>query len=171
MGKPSRPLPPLELLKDRFYISEDSPSGLRNKQMLSSRALKDAVAGCKAHTGYYYVGINSVLYLAHRVAYALLTGEDPGEMEVDHEKGKDVDALKLRKATSGQNNCSVRPRKGKKYKGVTLKPNGRWRAVITKDKQDYHLGYFATLKEACDAYDRKALELHGEFAVLNNFVE
>ncbi len=167
MGKPARPLPSLELLKERFYISEDSPSGLRNKRRLSSRAGKDEPTGCRHSSGYYFVRIEGVNYLAHRIAYALLTDEDPGASEVDHELGKDVDGLKLRKATSSQNNCNARPRKGKRFKGVRLMPNRRWRAEIAKDKKSYHIGYFATEEEAAAAYNEKALELHGDFAVLN----
>ena len=43
----------------------------------------------------------------------------------------------------------------------------KWIAEITKDYKKLYIGCFATLKEACDAYDEKARELHGEYAWLN----
>jgi leucyl aminopeptidase (aminopeptidase T) len=38
---------------------------------------------------------------------------------------------------------------------------------IQKDKKVYCLGHYKTPEEAARAYDKKAIELHGEFALLN----
>jgi hypothetical protein len=64
-----------------------------------------------------------------------------------------------------------------KYKGVGRYLNKRdasgrpWRSTICKTvngkKMHFYLGNFATQKEAARAYDEKARELYGEFAVLN----
>jgi len=43
----------------------------------------------------------------------------------------------------------------------------KWRSVIKSDSVTYDLGKFDCQKEAAKAYDDKAVELHGEFAVLN----
>jgi hypothetical protein len=54
------------------------------------------------------------------------------------------------------------------YKGVTYYPRyGLYRAYIGKEGRRYHLGYFADADEAAEAYNSKAMELHGEFAGLN----
>ena len=57
------------------------------------------------------------------------------------------------------------------YKGVygRFKSDGSisWRAVIKKNNKIYNLGSFTTEEEAAQAYDTKAEELHGGYAVLN----
>ncbi len=54
------------------------------------------------------------------------------------------------------------------YKGVSLfGRDSKWKAQIQVDGKKRHLGYFDDKIEAAKAYDRAALELHGEFAVLN----
>jgi hypothetical protein len=53
------------------------------------------------------------------------------------------------------------------YKGVS-KYGDKWRASIEARGQAFKLGSFPTPEEAARAYDAKALELHGEFAYLNN---
>ncbi len=57
-----------------------------------------------------------------------------------------------------------------KYKGVSKIKDRRkkkWVARINVNGNQYNLGYFNTEKEAAEAYNKAALELHGEFAVLN----
>jgi hypothetical protein len=59
-------------------------------------------------------------------------------------------------------NCSS------KYKGVNYNwHSGQWKVSLCCNKIKYHLGYFWDEKEAARAYNRKAFELMGEFAVLN----
>lgn len=55
---------------------------------------------------------------------------------------------------------------GSKYKGV-YKSGNKWRSVIKKKGKRFELGRFNTQEEAAKAYDKKAVELHGEFANLN----
>lgn len=57
-------------------------------------------------------------------------------------------------------------------KGVSWnKKSQKWCARIMSNGKDYIIGLFDTIKEASDAYDAKAIELHGEFARLNNYQE
>jgi hypothetical protein len=43
----------------------------------------------------------------------------------------------------------------------------RWQARITIDRKQHHIGTFDTPEEAARAYDARALEAFGSFAVLN----
>ncbi len=57
-----------------------------------------------------------------------------------------------------------------KHKGVSRRMGHSvkiWSANIGKEGKVYHLGYFKTQKEAARAYNKKAIELYGEFAYQN----
>ncbi len=79
----------------------------------------------------------------------------------------------LRPATRSQNGANAKKmatRNGKpctsKHKGVTF-AQGKYRAVIRCDGKTYQLGSYINEDEAGAAYNRKAIELFGEFALLN----
>lgn len=102
-------------------------------------------------------------YAAHRVAWVMVTGEQPPL--IDH---RDLDRsnnrwVNLRAATPTQNNANWKPR-GPYGKGVTLLKNGRYRAQIGMNRRHYRLGEFKTPEEAHEVYMAKARELFGEFA-------
>lgn len=71
-------------------------------------------------------------------------------------------------ATKQQNCMNKRPRGHKlsKYKGVYIRKN-RWYAVIGHNYKRINIGSFKDEVSAAMAYDKKALELFGEFACLN----
>lgn len=52
------------------------------------------------------------------------------------------------------------------YRGVS--PNGNyWRAYISTNKKQIHLGTYRTKEEAAMVYDKKAREMFGKFSVTN----
>jgi hypothetical protein len=54
------------------------------------------------------------------------------------------------------------------YKGVSFnKEKQKYEAYITANDKRVKLGYFRTAEEGALAYNEKAKELHGEFALLN----
>ncbi len=96
----------------------------------------------------------------------------PKGLFVDHINHNGLDNRKknLRLCTHLENLRNARPRKGgsSKYKGVCWeKAKKRFRAKIQHNRKGIHLGYFKNEIEAAKAYDRKAVELFGEFAYLN----
>jgi hypothetical protein len=61
--------------------------------------------------------------------------------------------------------------KGKsQYKGVNPK-GGKYQATIRHNRKSYSAGYYDTEIEAAKAYNKKAIELHGDKARLNIFNE
>lgn len=107
--------------------------------------------------------------LLHRVILSRILGRDllPDE-EVDHihHNGLDNRRFELRLATSSTNQMNTRlgVRNQSGYKGVSWnKSDNRW-AVFIDHK---FLGNFVDIIEAARAYDRKAIELFGEFANTN----
>ena len=103
----------------------------------------------------------------HRMILGL---ERIDQTESDHKNGNGLDNQRqnVRKATRVQNcrNRSGRQNTKSKYKGVVGRSN-KWRARITVEHKQFHLGYFRTEFAAAKAYDKKAKELFGEFARLN----
>ncbi len=98
----------------------------------------------------------------------------PKEMEVDHINGDTLDNRRsnLRVCTKTQNlqNSKLSKDSKNKYKGITFVKRYKtkpWKASIMLKGKRYWLGQYATQEEAGKAYDKKAVELFGEFARLN----
>ena len=92
----------------------------------------------------------------------------PGSgLEVDHINGNRLDNRRcnLRVATHQQNmaNKGVSKRSSTGYKGVYA-TGRRYEARIKYHDNEMRLGIFDTPEEANVAYQRKAVELHGDFA-------
>ena len=100
----------------------------------------------------------------------------PDGMQVDHKdhNGLNCQRDNLRIATHSQNHGNKRKPGGKhtsKYKGVSWQAaSGKWYAIICCQGKQYNLGRHDDETEAARAYDAKARELFGEFA-LTNFPE
>ena len=101
------------------------------------------------------------------MAYALV-GAGRGQT-VDHINGDRLDNRRanLRLCDRAQSTWNRGPRGGRKFKGVTMLPSGRWQSYITARGCQQYLGLFNTAEEAAAAYDDAARRLHGEFARLN----
>jgi len=85
--------------------------------------------------------------------------------------GLDNRKANLRFATIQQNTWNQRKSRGNynsRYKGVAWsKSRKKWRARITCNGKVTYIGYFDDEKAAAMAYDVRAKELFGDYAVLN----
>jgi len=91
---------------------------------------------------------------------------------IDHIDGDTLNNCRenLRRCNASQNCCNRKMNKNNTtgLRGVYWnKKLNKWNASITKNKHLIHIGYFETKEEAGRARDKKAKELHGNFAVLN----
>lgn len=96
-------------------------------------------------------------YLVHRLIWKLVTGDDPGQMEVDHINRNRSDNrwcnLRLVSHSQNQNNAKKRSVSKQPYKGICQhQGKNRWAARICIDGKRIGLGTFDTPEEAHQAY-------------------
>ena len=123
--------------------------------------------GSLTREGYITLRIDNQRYYAHRVAYFLLTGEQP--LSVDHKNGlrSDNRASNLRGASRCQNvyNAKKSSSNTSGYKNIHWnKQSEKWDVKINANKRFYWGGCFSSLEDAAEACKRLRLKLHGEFA-------
>ena len=96
-----------------------------------------------------------------------------GKDQVDHEdcNGLNNTEENLRWATHSQNLGNPRKRATKtssKFKGVTWqKSTNKWQASVQYLGKRFYVGWFKNELDAAKAYNKKAIELFGEYARIN----
>ncbi len=124
-------------------------------------------ASCN-RSGNWYARRNETMDCAYASMHALILNSFK---EIDH---KDRDGLNnrrdnLRIVTRKQNSYNRVGRAGKRYKGVSwMAIRNKWRAYIVSEGKQISLGLHQSKKLAMDAYDKKAIELWGEYARTNH---
>jgi hypothetical protein len=98
----------------------------------------------------------------------------PENLVVDHRNHNTFDNRKenLRICTQKQNNKNRGKVRNKttssSYLGVYFdKTTNKYKAAIKADRKTIPLGYFSNEEDAAEAYNKAAIEFHGEFANLN----
>lgn len=97
----------------------------------------------------------------------------PDHLEVDHINSDGIDNRKenLRLCTHAENsrNRGIAKNNTSKYKGVWFsKRYNRFFAETRLNGKKVYVGSFKTAEEASEAYKTKVLEIHGDFANINN---
>lgn len=104
--------------------------------------------------------------------HRFIMGAQKGQM-LDHINGNGLDnrECNLRLCTNSQNQHNQKMRRKEAssiYKGISWYRNlEKWKAQITYNRKHMHLGYFSNEIEAARVYDKRAVELFGEFAKTN----
>jgi hypothetical protein len=124
-------------------------------------------AGYINNQGYQFIGINGSRYLAHRLAWLIVTGEWPKD-KIDHEDGDPSNNKfsNLREATQQENNRNRKTNSNNTsgVKGVYWnKPCQKWQVQIKIDGTSTHLGYFDSFDEAVAVRKLAELEHFGKF--------
>ncbi len=159
-----------------IFIRKLIPELNRTDKMINARFAGKEAGNVKT-LGYRVIMIESQLCMAHRLAWLYVHGVDPGDLQVDHINRNLLDnrIANLRLATASNNKANTaKPKINNKglptknsYKGAYQNPNGTWHASIKSRGRVHNLGDFKTEKEAAIAYNKKAVELHGQFALIN----
>lgn len=109
----------------------------------------------------------------HILMHRMIMNVNDSTQEVDHINGNRLDNRKVNlrivtRSENGRNQLPQKRNKSSKYKGVSFyKPTKKWRASIKFNKKSYNLGYFVSEIDAALEYNKKAKELFGEYAKLN----
>lgn len=145
----------------RSILNYDQEAGIFTWKVSTSNNVKVGdVAGSLDGAGYQQIGIQSRRYKAHRLAWLHTHGVWP-KAQIDHINRIRTDnrISNLRDVSHKQNgqNRSTNSDNTSGHPGVHwYKPYSKWRAEITHNQKNIHLGYFDDLEEAVAA--RKAAE-------------
>ena len=83
----SKPLPPLSYLKARYFYDPEFGEIYHRRDNGTARI--GDVAGSLTNGGYMHISIpGRGFYQAHRLAWYMHTGEDPGDLMIDHINGE-----------------------------------------------------------------------------------
>jgi len=105
---------------------------------------------------YWRIKLDGKLYLASRIIYFMYHGVDPYPLEIDHKNRNSLDNtvtnLRLSDDKFQVQNRGMHSSNTSGVKGVYWdKRASKWRAYITVENKQKHLGLYTTLKEAAEA--------------------
>jgi len=147
------------LTKNRMAVVDDCDYELVNSHNWCWMKSRDAI-------GYAARRNLGKTQLMHR----FILGEDCGIVDHINHNTLDNRRSNLRSVSGSQNSMNTSIRANKKFKGVSYvsRGNKRWRAYISFKGKQVCLGMHNTELEAAIAYDKKAIELYGEYARTNS---
>lgn len=152
-------MPSQEYLRARHDYNPDTG------EYISKRFKKQL--GSRGKRGQLRAKVQGKPYFVHRLIWVWMTGEDPGDNQIDHIDGNPSNNAwsNLRLCTCAQNSQNRRlPLSSTGFRGVYRCTNsGSFFSSIVCEGKGHYLGVFPTAEAASAAYELKATELFGEF--------
>lgn len=173
-----KPLPSAESLWDRFSYNPLTGELIWKSPPKQKPFLLGRAAGRKS-SEYTWIRLSPEPgpYAAHRLVWCWVTGQDPGELEVDHVNlvKSDNRFFNLRLASQQEQSRNTPKRKTwrgeptkSSLKGVSIGKRQSGSIIICArikiNGRSVHLGVFDTEELAHAAYCKAAKDCHGEFA-------
>jgi hypothetical protein len=154
----ANPLPPIETVLDVLKYDPDTGIFTWRTNEKVAASVRGKIAGTLAANGYRRIKINGSCFLAHRLAWLILEGEDPGDLQVDHINGITDDNRRenLRLVTRSENQHNQRSARGYCFH----KRDNNWKAQIMLNGKQHYLGLYTTKEEARAAYLEAKAKLH-----------
>ena len=138
------------MFEEIFVVSNDSPSGLVYR-VSRGRCKAGQPQGYKDKR-YWRVKVKGKMYSVHRIIYELTYGEILGEVDHKDRNGFNNDITNLRDQSHSENCFNRGSTNASGFKGVVLKPSGRFEARITQEGKQKYLGTFDTQEKASQVY-------------------
>lgn len=137
------------------HLHYDSATGKLTWLKTTGRQVAGRPGGSPNGSGYIQIKIFGVMYVAHRLAWAMHYGVWP-RLQIDHiNHVRDDNRIEnLREATNKENSRNVSVRRGSSLGvlGVSFnKGHGYYEAHITINRKKKHIGWFMTMDEAMSA--------------------
>jgi hypothetical protein len=121
-------------------------------------------AGFSRRDGYRRINLYGVQFGAHRLAFFLMTGRWPSEIDHVNRCPSDNRWVNLREATRSQQCANRVHQNATGFKGVFRQSSGRFWTAVKKDGVRHYIGTFDTAEQAHAAYVTAARETFGEFS-------
>lgn len=158
-------MPPIERISELFNISENGT--ITRKTSAGNRRAGSNAERNLHGTEYTCVTIDGVRYLTHRVIWYFFTGDEPEYLDHINRNKRDNRLCNLREssATDNRSNTDVMVSNSTGFIGVYwyyYKGAPKWRVACN----DKHLGYFSSLINAVEAYNRYAAARYGSEAMV-----
>jgi len=109
----------------------------------------------------------------HESLHRVVSGVPDG-VQVDHKNGNGLDCTdgNIRWATTSQNTSNRHYKNSTGYRGVfKIWKSGNFGAQIDYQGKNHYLGSFPTAQQAARRYNAEAIEIFGDFAILNKFAD
>lgn len=154
-------LPSLERLNELLEYNPETGE-FTWKLSTNGRIKIGSMAGCQHHSGYCTIGVGSTQYQAHRLAWLMGHGQDPGDLQINHiNSNRGDNRLANLELVTNRQNSQHASQSGVRQK--SLPPGVKWcaqdqkyQARIKINGKTCHLGSYSSLSAASRAY--KAIE-------------